>query len=108
MSRIEKLNIHSSVSRQNIQKLLGQAVKNRRGYYDQLYRLDHRCGETIEQFKTVGFINTGHTLKRETYSITELGDEYYQDLFGKWSYWGKRISGSIERFKNKIFNIKGE
>ena len=100
---IERINIRNSVSRQNIKNLLGFAVKKRRGYYDQIRRVDQRHGDTIEQFKTVGFINTGHTLKNETFSITDLGDEYYKDVFGSFSYWYKRISGMKERFFERIF-----
>lgn len=98
MPRIEQINIRNSVSRQNVKKLLGYAVKQRKGYYNQLYRVDDKMGETIEQFKSVGFINTGHTLRSETYSITDLGDKYYMDLFGKYDYWKERISGVLERF----------
>ena len=98
MTVIEKINIKNSLSRDNIKNVLGYAVKNRKGYYSQLKKIDERRGETIDQFKSVGFINTGHTLKSETYSVTELGDEYYKDLFGKLSYWGARISGVWERF----------
>ena len=98
MQGVEKINIRNSIARQNIKNVLGYAVKQRRGYYNQLKRVDERRGDTIEQFKTVGFINTGHTLKNETFSITELGDEYYKDMFGKLSYWRQIISGNIERF----------
>ena len=102
MSGIEKINIGNSVKRNNIKNVLGYAVKNRRGYYEQLRCVDERRGDTLEQFRMVGFINTGHTLKSETYSITDLGDEYYKDIFGKFSYWNKRLSGAAERFKKKL------
>lgn len=95
MTGIQKINIRDV---QNIQNVLGYAVKNRRGYYKNLKKIDNRLGETLDEFKTIGFINTGHTLRSETYSITSLGDEYYKDLFGTWNYLGKRISGIFERF----------
>ena len=98
MPGVEKINIGNSVARQNIKNVLGYAVKQRKGYYSQLRRVDERLGDTLEKFETVGFINTGHTLRSETFSITNLGDEYYQDMFGKWEYWKQRLSGSIERF----------
>ena len=98
MTSVQKINIQNSVKRQNIKNVLGYAVKNRKGYYKHIERIDQRFGETLEQFKTIGFINTGHTLKSETYSITELGDEYYKDMFGMLDYWGKRLSGMFERF----------
>jgi len=101
MTGIEKINIGNCLSRQNIKNLLGYAVKSRKGYYNQLRRIDNRNGDTLEQFKSVGFINTGHTLKSETFSITETGDEYYKDVFGRYSYWGKRLSGVWERFIKK-------
>lgn len=102
MAGIEKINIGNSVKRNNIKNTLGYAVKNRRGYYDDIRWVDERRGETIDQFKSVGFINTGHTLKKETYSITELGDEYYKDVFGTFDYWNKRLAGALERFKEKL------
>jgi hypothetical protein len=98
MPSIDKINIKNSFSRQNIKNVLEYAVKNRRGYYNKLRMVDERRGETIDQFKSVGFINTGHTLKSETYSITDSGDEYYRDVFGGYSYWKARLSGIMERF----------
>ena len=99
MTGIEKINIGNCRSRQNIKNLLGYAVKKRCGYYNDIRRVDERRGDTLEQFKSVGFINAGHTLKNETYSITNLGDEYYKDVFGRFDYWGKRLSGLWDRIK---------
>ena len=98
MTGIQKISTQKSISEQNLKKVLGYAVKNRRGYYDQLVKVDEKFGETIDKFKYAGFINTGRTLKSETYSITELGDEYYKEIYGAWNYLGKRISGIFERF----------
>ena len=83
---------------ENIKNVLGYAVKKRNGYYNQLRKIDEKSGDTIEQFKTIGLINTRHTLNSETYRITNLGDEYYKDLFGMFDYWKQRLSGKIERF----------
>lgn len=98
MTGIEKINIGNSLPIQNIKNVLGYAVKNRKGYYKQLIRVDKRRGDTLERFKSAGFINTGNTLKSETYSVTDLGDEYYKDMFGKLNYLKIRLSGVMERF----------
>ena len=81
-------------------KALTYVVRNRRGYQNDLYK--NADNKAIESLKTVGFINTGHTLKYETYSVTDLGDEYYKDIYGKTSYYLQRIVGFI----NKIFRQK--
>ena len=81
-----------------LKRALGQIVENRRGYQSEL----KSHGETmIDSFKTVGFINTGHTLKAETYSITGLADEYYRDMYGMidWAY--HRIKGIVKNAINK-------
>ena len=102
MAGIEKINIRNGVSRTNIKNLLGYAVRKRKGYYNELSRIDYRNGETLEQFKSVGFINTGHTLKNETYSVTDLGDRYYKDVFGTYDYIKQRMSGLWDRFKSDL------
>ena len=82
----------------NVEKLkvLTFVVRNRRGYQSDL----HKFGiDEVSSLKTVGFINTGHTLKSETYSVTNLGDQYYKDLFGIKNYYTQRIIG----FVNKLF-----
>ena len=111
MPSVNKIHLNNPVSRQNVKNLLGYAVKKRSGCYDDICHVDFKKGETVEHFKTAGFIRTGHTLKNETFSITELGDEYYKDLFGTYSYYKRRVLGSIERYKNKIikkvFNKNG-
>lgn len=78
-------------------KALTYVVRNRRGYQHELYKNADK--ESIQSLKTVGFINTGHTLKAETYSVIDLGDEYYKDIYGKTSYYLQRAVGFI----NKIF-----
>ncbi len=103
MTGIDKINIRNSLSRQNIKDLLGYAVKERNGYYNQLRFMDVNRGATLDQFKSVGFINTGHTLKHDTFSITDLGDQYYKDVFGKFSYWKQRLAGKWNRFKKNLF-----
>lgn len=107
MASVDKIKITNSFMRENIRNTLGYAVKKRNGYYDDLKMVDERRGETIDKFESAGFVHIGQTMKDSTFSITELGDEYYKDLFGSLNYWEKRISGALERFKNKIFK-KGE
>ena len=101
MTSVQKINIQNLVSRQNVKNVLGYAVKNRKGYYKHIKRVDNKLGETLDQFESVGFINTGYTQRSETYSITSLGDQYYKDMFGTLDYLGKRLSGIFERFLKK-------
>lgn len=64
-------------------------VKNRRGY-----QKDLPIEKTqIESFKKMGFINSGQTFKQETYKTTHLADQYYKDMYGKFSYIMKRLQG---------------
>ena len=107
MPGIEQINIGNSLRRRNIKKILGYAVKNRNGYYKDIKRVDEKRGVVVNSFEMTGFIHTGNTLKEKTYSITDLGDQYYKDVFGRYSYWGKRLSGALSRLKEKLFN-KGE
>lgn len=104
MAGIEKINIKNSMCRQNVKNLLGYAVRKRHGYYDELRRVDEFNGATIDKFKSFGFINTGHTIKHETYSVTELGDEYYKDAFGSFNYFGKRIAGLWDKIKADLID----
>ena len=108
MAGIEKINIKNSLTKQNVKNLLGYAVRKRRGYYNDLRHVDEYNGATIDSFKSVGFINTGHTLKHETYSITNLGDEYYKDVFGRYSYLKKRLAGLWDRFKTDMIDRLSE
>ena len=98
MPSINKINIWNSASRENIKNTLGYAIRKRHGYYHDIRMIDERRGEVLDQFKTVGFINVGHTLKHETYSVTDLGDQYYKDVFGTFSYWYQKLYGNLERF----------
>lgn len=34
----------------------------------------------IDEFKSVGFIKTGYTRKAETYSVTELGKQFWSEI----------------------------
>jgi hypothetical protein len=104
MPGIEKINLWNSASRQNIKNVLGYAVKKRNGYYKDIKMVDERRGDTIESFATAGFLNIGHTLKERTFGITELGEEYYRDVFGDYNYWSEKIAGKWERFKKRLFN----
>ena len=104
MASVDKIKITNSFARENIRNTLGYAVKKRNGYYEDLRMIDERRGETIDKFQKAGFVHLGETLNESTFGITELGDEYYKDLFGSLNYWQQRISGAWERFKIKIFN----
>lgn len=73
----------------NLKTSLGYIVKTRRGYQKDL----PITKDEIESFKMTGFINTGRTLREDTYSITKLADQYYTDVFGVISYLLKRIQG---------------
>ena len=53
--------------------------------------------EMIDSFKTVGFINTGHTLKNETYSIAGLVDAYYRDMYGVLDRTYHRVKGIVKK-----------
>ncbi|MBR1620021.1 hypothetical protein IJ674_09030 [bacterium] len=86
------------ISDQNIKKPLGYIVRNRKGYQSDLKKYD----VYIKSFKTVGFINTGHTLKADTYSVTDLADNYYKDLFGRTSYYNQRILGFLDKLLKKV------
>lgn len=77
------------ISDPNLKKPLGYIIRNRKGYQSDLKKYDIY----LSSFKTVGFINTGHTLKADTYSVTSLADDYYKDLFGLASYYLQRIRG---------------
>ena len=99
MPSIDKINIWNSGSRQNIRNTLGYAVRKRNGYYKDIKMIDERRGETIDSFELAGFVHIGQTLKERTFGITDLGDEYYKDVFGKFDYWGKRLSGWWDRIK---------
>lgn len=105
MDGVKKIDIWNSASRENIKNVLGYAVKNRRGYYDQLRGVSTRGSGVLDSFEMAGFIKTGHTLKKRTYSITDLGDQYYSDVFGKMNYWQKRVSGTLRDYAKKIFKF---
>ena len=79
-----------------LKKALEHIVENRRGYQSSLAPLGE---QRVESFKTVGFINTGHTLKNETYSTTNLADQYYMDVYGtcNWAY--HRVKGIVKSFR---------
>lgn len=77
------------ISDVNLKKPLGYIIRNRKGYQSDLKKYE----VYLKSFKTAGFINTGHTLNADTYSVTEFADNYYKDLYGKTSYYLQRIRG---------------
>ncbi len=63
---------------------LGYVCKTKKGYVSDL---KSRVGQdVVSQFESIGFITKGHTLKSETWRKTKLADQYYIDLYGRWSY----------------------
>lgn len=78
-----------------LKRALGQVIENRRGYQSELAP---HGKQMIDSFKSVGFINTGHTLKHDTYSATGLADSYYRDMYGisDWAY--HRVKGALKKF----------
>ena len=99
MPSIDKINLGSSYARENIKNTLGYAVRKRRGYYKDIKMVDERRGDTLESFALAGFVHIGQTLKERTFGITDLGDEYYKDVFGTFDYWGKRLAGVWDKIK---------
>ena len=98
MTRIDGIKLSNSGSRQNVKNILGLAVKNRKGSYNELLRNDTRRGDTIESFMDNGYIKISGTSGKHMYKITETGDQYYKDIFGTMSYWRERLSGEWKRF----------
>ena len=86
-----------NVKLSDIKHILGYAVKNRRGYRHDIDYIDGKLGNNVDKFVNVGFIHSGQTLHHQTWSITELGDRYYRDLFGNFDYYSKRLSGFLSR-----------
>lgn len=76
-----------------LKESLEHIVENRRGYQSTLSPLGE---QRIESFRMVGFINTGHTLKDETYSTTKLADDYYMELYGRCNWAYHRAKGIIK------------
>ena len=107
MTKVNKLNFINKLSRQNIKNTLGYAVKNRNGNYRDIRWIDKKNGETVDSLETAGYIKVNRKIEdKETYTITEDGDLYYKDVFGRYSYWGRKLSGKFERFKKRLFNKK--
>lgn len=81
-----------------LKRALSHIVENRRGYQSELKPIEDKM---INSFKTIGFINTGHTLKSETYSTTKLADSYYRDVYGVFDWVYHRTKGIVKRVVNK-------
>ncbi len=81
-------------------KGLNYAVKHSKGYTNRL--MQNSSYNTVQEFASVGFINTGTTAQgHETYKTTSLGKRYYKDTFGVIDYYKARLSGFIERMMEK-------
>lgn len=77
-----------------LKKALSHIVENRRGYQTELKPIDDKM---LDSFKMIGFINTGHTLKHETYSTTGLADVYYRDMYGVFDWTYHRLKGIAKK-----------
>ncbi len=86
------------ISDPNLKNPLSFIIRNRRGYQSDLKKYDIY----IKSFQTVGFINTGHTLNADTYSVTNLADSYYKDLYGRKSYYIQRLRGFFNRLYKAV------
>ena len=107
MTKVGKLNFINKLSRQNIKNTLGYAVKNRNGNYRDIRWIDKKSGDTVDRLETAGFIKINREVEdKETFAVTEEGGLYYKDVFGRYSYWGRKLSGKFERFIKKLFNKK--
>ena len=82
-----------------LKKALGHIIETRRGYQDDIIKPHGE--EMIDSFRTAGFINTGHTLKSETYGVTKLADMYYSEMFGKFDWAYHRVKGIVNKIINK-------
>lgn len=51
---------------------------HKNGYLHEL--LEYVSEEQIEEFRVVGFIHLGYSLKYRTWSITDLGKQFYKEI----------------------------
>ena len=77
---------------ENLKATLGYIVEKRSGYKSDLVKFENSI---VDSFERVGFIKSGQTLRERTYSVTNLGDAYYRDLFGWRNYIVRRVKGFI-------------
>jgi hypothetical protein len=77
-----------------LKRALSHIVESRRGYQSEIIKPHGE--KMIDSFKTMGFINTGHTLKHETYSTTGFADVYYRDMYGVFDWTYHRVKGIIK------------
>ena len=83
---------------QNIKSSIGILIKHPKGYLHKL----NIPNKTKEEFKTLGFINSGQTLQHPTYKITSLAQKYYKETFGYLSYYKNYFLGAINKIKAAI------
>ena len=77
-----------------IKQALGHVVEHRAGFQSELKPYGKGV---VEDFKTLGLIDSGQTMKAATYGVTKLGDAYYRDVFGTFNYTYHRVKGWINR-----------
>jgi len=59
-------------------EILKYLYDHKNGYLHEL--LEHISEEQIEEFRVVGFIHLGYSPRHKTWSITDLGKQYYEEL----------------------------
>ena len=65
---------------QNRINMIKYATKQGSGFIKDLKAQDDFNGRTVEEFMSMGFINTGFTPQEKTWSKTQLLDDYAKDL----------------------------
>lgn len=65
---------------QNRINMIKYATKQGSGFMKDLKAQDDFNGRTVEEFMSMGFINTGFTPQEKTWSKTQLLDDYAKDL----------------------------
>ena len=65
---------------QNRVNMIKYATKQGSGFMKDLKAQDAFNGKTVDEFLSMGFINTGFTPQEKTWSKTQLLDDYAKDL----------------------------
>jgi len=86
---------------ERLAKGLNYAVKKRSGYSK---HLQAKCGkDTFQYLQTSGAINTGMKKDgKETFKITNSGNQFYKNMYGTTEYYKTRIRGIFEKIMGKI------
>ena len=87
MVRIGKISVFDT------KRVMGYAVKHRKGRLYDIESYDAKYGKTVQQFCEKGYIETDYAAESQTWRITEQGDRYYKHMFGSFHYYEKRLAG---------------